>query len=64
MYYLSFSLFLLFTPYFFRSQNAHKSQANEEKKVKLERERLKYKSVKTNLENSKNNTMKAEEIAR
>ena len=47
-----------------RSENSHKSQANEERKVKLERERMKYKAVKVNLENSEKNTMKAEEIAR
>ena len=47
-----------------RSVNSHKSQANEERKVKLERERMKYKSVKVNLENSEKNTMKAEEVAR
>ena len=48
----------------FRSQISHKTQANEERRVKLERERMKYKQVKLNLENSKNNTLKAEEIAR
>ena len=58
--YFNFYLFILI----FRSENSHKSQANEERKVKLERERMKYKAVKVNLENSEKNTMKAEEIAR
>ena len=56
----NFYIFILI----FRSENSHKSQANEERKVKLERERMKYKAVKVNLENSEKNTMKAEEIAR
>ena len=56
----NFYLFILIS----RSENSHKSQANEERKVKLERERMKYKAVKVNLENSEKNTMKAEEIAR
>jgi chromosome segregation ATPase len=46
-----------------RSQNVIKSQANDEKKIKLERERFKYKQVKTNFENSKNVTLQAEELA-
>lgn len=59
---ISFTDFLLF--FNSRSQNTHKGHANEERRVKLERERLKYKQVKVNLENSKNHTLKAEEIAR
>ena len=39
-------------------------QSNEEKRVKLERERQKYKLVKTNLETAKSSTIKAEELAR
>ena len=41
-----------------RNHNLHNSQNNEEKRVKLERERQKYKVVKANLENAKDSTVK------